>query len=167
MAARRLWFIMHRAAKAPCRRRPVSSTLGRTTKNTDAKHAFQVAMTRSRSRKKKRSNRIAEARRAIYDPEEQKRDDEIRAFWRSESRKLNNARASKAAGLAALFCGPGIVIYCLTIGGPPFEGKGAALAESLYDRYGSVGPALPWVGLSILFAFVSLAAARDWGEKTD
>ena len=28
MAARRLWFIMHRAAKAPCRRRPVSSTLG-------------------------------------------------------------------------------------------------------------------------------------------
>jgi hypothetical protein len=28
LAARRFWFIMHRAAKAPCRRRPVSSTLG-------------------------------------------------------------------------------------------------------------------------------------------
>jgi N-acetylglutamate synthase len=28
LAARRLWYIMHRAAKAPCRRRPVSSTLG-------------------------------------------------------------------------------------------------------------------------------------------
>jgi hypothetical protein len=28
LAAQRFWFIMHRAAKAPCRRRPVSSTLG-------------------------------------------------------------------------------------------------------------------------------------------
>jgi hypothetical protein len=28
LAARRFWFILHRAAKAPCRRRPVSSTLG-------------------------------------------------------------------------------------------------------------------------------------------
>jgi hypothetical protein len=28
LAARRFWFIMHHAAKAPCRSRPVSSTLG-------------------------------------------------------------------------------------------------------------------------------------------
>lgn len=30
LALRHLWFIMHRAAKAPCRRRPISTTLGST-----------------------------------------------------------------------------------------------------------------------------------------
>lgn len=126
-----------------------------------------AAVARRRPRKKTVSARQAAASHESREPAESTSDDQIRAFWKAESRLKNNRRASKVAGFLAILFGPGSVAFFVTVGGPPYVGKGAAWATALHAKYGPIGPALPWLGVSALFVFIWIAAARDWGEDKD
>ncbi|MBL8297574.1 MAG: hypothetical protein JNN30_04415 [Rhodanobacteraceae bacterium] len=71
------------------------------------------------------------------------------------------------AGILALVLPAISLQYFLNSPGPPFRGRGAAFYEQLYYQFGPVGPALPWLAISVILALVSLAAARGWGKEID
>jgi hypothetical protein len=75
-------------------------------------------------------------------------------------------RVAWGAGLAAAFFA-GLGLYRLIVpAGPPFAGRrrAAEAAHQLYEQFGPIGPVLPWFGIAILLAFISLAAAKGWGK---
>jgi len=82
-------------------------------------------------------------------------------------KRRSEIRASWAAGILSVLLGAGSVRYFLAATGPPFEGRGAALADALYGMFGPIGPALLWLGLSVILAIVCIAAALGWGKEVD
>ena len=108
-------------------------------------------MSRARPTTHKKASAQPQTKRAAdHEARRTKRRDEVRASW--------------AAGLLAVLLATGSLVYFLNSNGPPFEGRGAALANWLYAQFGPIGPALPWLAISGTLALVSLAASRGWGK---
>ncbi len=103
----------------------------------------QVSNSKAGSRPNSKQAALREGRRA-------KRRGEIRASW--------------AAATLAVLIASGSLVYFLTSAGPPFKGRGAALANWLYAQFGPIGPALPWLAISGVLVFIAIAAARGWGK---
>ncbi len=80
------------------------------------------------------------------------------------AKRRDEVRASWATGTLAVLIAIGSLAYFLSSTGPPFEGRGAALANWLYAQFGPVGPALPWLAISAALAFIAVAASRGWGK---
>jgi len=111
-------------------------------------------MNRRRPAQQSQSNARARAKREhAAGSKRMKRRKEIRAAW--------------AAGILSVLLGAGSAAYFLTATGTPFKGRGAALADALYGAFGPIGPALPWLGISAILAFICVAAARGWGQEVD
>ncbi|MBL8521794.1 MAG: hypothetical protein JNK75_14145 [Betaproteobacteria bacterium] len=108
-------------------------------------------MKRTRSGKHSASNLSANAKRtASAGTQRDKRRKEIHAAW--------------AMGISAAILGIGSAAHFLTSAGPPFQGRGAALANALHALFGPIGPALPWLGIAAVLGLLALSAARGWGE---
>lgn len=99
------------------------------------------------------SNLRAKAKRSVdAQAKAKKRQMEVRASW--------------AAGILSVTLAGGSLAYFLQAI-PPYQGRGAALAAYLYGHFGQIGPALPWLAISAILAFISIAAARGWGDDVD
>jgi hypothetical protein len=82
-------------------------------------------------------------------------------------KRRNERRASWAAGILSVFFASASLAYFLASTGPPYQGRGAAPAAALHGDFGPIGPALPWLAISVVLAFVRVAAARGWGKDVD
>lgn len=108
-------------------------------------------MRRSQPPRHRRAGVKAQARRAT-------------ALEGRRTRRRNDVRAAWAAATLAVLLASGSLVYFLTSDGPPFEGRGAALANWLHAHFGPIGPALPWLAISGVLAFIAFAASRGWGK---
>ncbi|MBL8513700.1 MAG: hypothetical protein JNJ55_06885 [Betaproteobacteria bacterium] len=79
-------------------------------------------------------------------------------------KRRNEIRVAWVTGVLAVVLAIGSVLHFLNSPGPPYQGRGAASAAGLYEKFGPIGPALPWLVIAGILAFISLAAARGWGD---